>query len=111
MTTPQSHIDQMREIAQHIEDNNDFVSCAEIDDWGYFSNFYLIVSVTEKPWPRSTTNKIKGAVNRAIRELGNKEVHVRDYFPQNPSGAGTTHLLKMSLSDTMMMSGSLILTT
>lgn len=70
MTTPQSHIDQMREIAQHIEDNNDFVSCAEIDDWGYFSNFYLIVSVTEKPWPRSTTNKIKGAVNRAIRELG-----------------------------------------
>lgn len=81
MATPHEHVDQMKEMANYIVENNDFITEAEIDDWGSFSNFTLIIGVGSKRWPRGTTNKIKGAVNRAIKSFGNSEMHVRDYFP------------------------------
>lgn len=84
MSTPHSHIEQMKELADYIADNNDFLSGAIVDDWGSFSNFSLIIGVKDEVWPRGTTNKIKGIVNRAVRDFGKNEMHVRDYFPPEP---------------------------
>jgi hypothetical protein len=45
MTSPE-HIEAMKSIAQDIQQNNDFITSAHIDDWGRYSNFALIIEVT-----------------------------------------------------------------
>lgn len=80
MSTPEEHIEAMKELAQKIE-ANPYICSAHIDDWGRFSNFTLII--TPEQWTRGTTNKLKGIVRQA---LAGTSAHLRDVFPPEFTG-------------------------
>lgn len=76
--TPSNHIEEIKSIAQLIEDDNDFITSAHIDDWGRYSNFTLIIEVKPEAWNKGTTRKLNSIVKKAIKKSGS---HLRDTFP------------------------------
>jgi hypothetical protein len=77
MTSPE-HIEAMKSIAQDIQQNNDFITSAHIDDWGRYSNFALIIEVTPEAWNKGTTRRLNGILKRTLES---KDAHLRDTFP------------------------------
>ena len=72
-STPQEHIDAVRELAAKIEVADGISGCI-VDDWGRFSNFQIIVDV-DSPVFRNTnkgilTRKINAMIDKALKDTG-----------------------------------------
>lgn len=82
--TTKEQIAEMKAMAERLE-QDPLVDSAWMDDWGRYGNFTLIVTPTT--WDRTTTNRLKGLVNRATQTT---KAHLRGVFP--PERTGKDHM-------------------
>lgn len=78
--TSDEQVEEMKALAEALH-QNPMVACSWIDDWGRFGNFTLILTPTE--WDRSSTNRLKGLVRRALKD---SKAKLRQVFPPERTG-------------------------
>lgn len=79
-STPQEHVSAIKNLAKKIE-SNEYISSCIVDDWGRFSNFQVIVEVTDEVFATANkgilTRKINAVFDNLLKETG---AHRRETF-------------------------------
>jgi len=79
--TPTHHIEATKQACAKIEAEHPEIT-AQVDDWGRFSNFSVLVGLRgwdkTKPLPAGTTKRLRAIVLEAFGQAG---AHIRTVFP------------------------------
>jgi len=68
-------VEQMRSLCRNLENDPNIIT-ANLDDWGYYGNFSLLIQPACAD--RFTTNRLKGLFNRMLRTM---PAHLRAVIP------------------------------